>query len=1276
MTYTKKVWLDHILDGNGAVVQQGTPLNAQNLNHLEEGVAQAAAFTAGELGAASAYSGVLQHIPEINTGFIGIAAEHLSGKIYAVNPAQQLNNASFPGAINGLRLGPIDALIAGTKLQVVNYGGLTLGVLFYLPNPPTEGNRDDFVFLEAWRDQTTQAWKTRIRTVAGVDFVTFPEGFSKLPFTSAPYMNTLVTPQGGNDVAAVGTVTNWAYTIFRPASYTAAAAYTGPFSGDIGLYVVGDGSTLSKSALKTYDGYSYAIPLFKVNRRNTGGYSVNNPNGARIYKQIGIVTDADGIAPQATETVNLSSGFTTDGITTGERLFDSFGNLYFEVAAVISSTSLSLKNLRSNTVVGSINPLSLPSLRPDGLFANVIAERDITDLRHKTYLVAPSYEQLLIDGTDRILRGVSQVERKTAQRKTYVGVRKTPLDANHVFYASLDSSVIAEVGGAATALGSGAGTSFFVPAPTGSGLSKGNTSNAGREYTVAAGPSTALTIEFWNKIPVQNLNDKGVFLLYNPADGAASEIRITYDNELLYVRLGSDTYRSIISQSALPLNKWFHIRLVIKGTEIRAYIDGQLKNEYISTVDFSTKSYTRLMLYPHLSAGEYSTNSGTFGAEVPLADVAVSKVDRGATFATLPADYIQGYADVTPALNYQRRINSDAQTSQKSFAAVKVKNGTQESGITVTKGAGTNNAAWEAGDKIKVRGLAGELIGGVIDTDTALARVISLSADGFTATLDDVSKLAVNDVFQLWAGGSTRTITAIDATAKTITVGVAMSTSAVGQFLLEITASTSSPVVRAIISGTSTTVTGTWANLGTNEAEVALGTLPGGLAAQEIIIEYSLNTAAGWGGLYQVYSTILGGEANGKKLVLGNTTVTDDFAGKVAGSTTVNPNKAYSSTGSALATPGAPGTELTQADYNAINIQDSSLKVVTTSTNGQQAQIMITVDLIRAYEDKYGKIPTANILEDKKAWLTANTGFTIYAWAYGSGPSGNKATLSYYESSAWAAPISGMVNTTGAITRLSRSLGITTNIVQADGLAHFIIYADASDGVTASSVFLDYFSIDYFITGKTGYDTLMPENARRDSGPAGMLYVRKTTREVESIFPGNDEDNGIVVIGDYLPTQELASSSLSGLTDVLLDMQGFVTVAGTNKAYGTNNAYANAITRLLGPGHELNYKVDPQSLISTVAYDAANAAGILRYFYADMPHSGNGAAGSVYTDGVPTWCKNIADFLVGTTTLLQYNGELLLRIFLRTRGQSAAVGIGGSGIPYYFRLPGRPLIKL
>lgn len=41
MAYTKTNWLDHVVDGGGQVIQQGTPLSAANLNRMEQGIADA-----------------------------------------------------------------------------------------------------------------------------------------------------------------------------------------------------------------------------------------------------------------------------------------------------------------------------------------------------------------------------------------------------------------------------------------------------------------------------------------------------------------------------------------------------------------------------------------------------------------------------------------------------------------------------------------------------------------------------------------------------------------------------------------------------------------------------------------------------------------------------------------------------------------------------------------------------------------------------------------------------------------------------------------------------------------------------------------------------------------------------------------------------------------------------------------------------------------------------------------------------------------------------------
>lgn len=1274
MQYTKTNWLDHIVDGSGNVVQQGTPLSAGNLGKLEKAAKDALVETAPELAQNKAHSGVLDWAP-LQSGWFSSVPRAEDGGIMVIPGPQYTKD--YP---NMFAVQPFRVLIYG---QVLKLGSLGSGgwVRFDLPAAPAVGERDDLILLEAWRDQTTQDWQVRTRIIAGVDFSTYPvDGLAKNANPSAGDLNQAITAQGGN-ASPVAWVDGWDG--FRKANNTLGTSGW-RLIDDAGLYVAGQNTETSKGRLKTYDGYVFVIPLFKVRRRNSGGFSVTNPNGAKDSVPLQVTTGVS-TTPGVSANFTLKAGQGVN-VKAGDRIYfqcNGASAIYVDVTAVNGDVITGTPSF-SGSWNNNSDFFGLKSDRPDGLFSNIIDERDLLDLRHKVYLAAPSYQQLLIDGLDQHLRGATQPERRKISRKTYVGVRKTPIDGNHTFYASFDGSLTPEVG---TFSNSVSGLRF-TPGPTGAAVTGFSGSNFLSIGVSLNEKTDNFCIDLFYKVPTTFVEE----YLWNlaPASGNSTSLGIMADGQLR-LTLHNPTYDSGIGAGFLTAyrGQYVHIRVDYRSGYRDCYVNGVLK---------ATQNLAGLV-NPVVTTLNIGGIGGYKPATSAIADFSLSSVNRGAIFATLPSDLIAGYADLAPALSYQRRNNSDVLNPQKTYAVAKVQNQTQERGVTVTKGAGVNTAIWEAGDKIKVRGLAGEIIGGVIDSDTALAKVAQTATNVTTFAVDDVSKLAVNDTITILGaeGGlvyGTKTITAVDTNNKTITINSTVNVIA-GQIIAETTASTSSPVVRAIIAGTSTNVPGTWANLGTNEAEVTLGTLPGGLNAADIIIEYSLNMPQGQGGLYQVYANILTGEANGKKLVKGTLAAADDFVGKIAGSTTVNPNKAYFGTNGTTATPAAPGTEFTQADYDAIKSKDNSLKTVSTAVNGQSATALIAIDVIRNYEDRFGKIPGTYSVAEKVAWLRSGivSKLVFSVWAYGAGPTGNKCTLLHWNpAGVVAAPnntwrtSAAIVTTSGAITLLSETAADTqanfhgnpANMIDDAGMLYYLVYAEPSDGVTPSVLYVDHSNIEIHVAAKTGYDMLVPENPRRDAGLAGILYVRRQTREVESLFPGNDEDNGIVVYGDYIPQQEYAAS-LSGTTDLLLGMQGFVTVAGTNRAYGTSS-YANAIARLLGPGDDLNYKVDPQSLASTLAYDQSDVqtSGLLRYFYPELPH-GLGISTGVYTDGIPSWAAKAAEFLVVMPALVLYNGEILLRLTMRKRSGLSVVGLGGVNgitISSYLRLPGRPLMKV
>lgn len=157
-----------------------------------------------------------------------------------------------------------------------------------LLDPPSVASRVDFVFLEVWRyllDTTDVVYKhgnvlyggvnpandlidpaigietsLRIQTqyrirVASTDIESYPSGFDP----------NQVFVQGPLD---------------EPLS-TCSHAYFAQVPGNPGLWRAGVGDSAAQEDLQTVDGYTYAIPMFAVARRNTGNFRTDDrSNGA------------------------------------------------------------------------------------------------------------------------------------------------------------------------------------------------------------------------------------------------------------------------------------------------------------------------------------------------------------------------------------------------------------------------------------------------------------------------------------------------------------------------------------------------------------------------------------------------------------------------------------------------------------------------------------------------------------------------------------------------------------------------------------------------------------------------------------------------------------------------------------------------------------------------------------------------------------------------------------------------------------------------------------
>lgn len=318
--------------------------------------------------------------------------------------------------------------------------------------PPATDNRVDFVFLEAWaclvspnpstanKPSASTVWKygntqfggtnisdditdptiqretskrvqvqyrfrvfgSGVGLSAGVSLNVFPEGFD----------NSLVLGQGAASEPQEGlTFTN---------------LYA---DGDSGLWRSGDGDP--DNGLGTVDGYTYAIPVCAIFRRNSSSYvsvtSSGNPNhngavdrnpnagslsdpltGAKLLSEV--VLD---------ETITNTTTGNVDVVGLVGSNFDEvdLDNIFFTIDDEI------VKLASVNTVSGSINiesrghygtsavghnegtTVKFYSNRPDNKFADQVSADDILDLRHAVNPGDWDYDRLLQNAVSDLIKG-------------------------------------------------------------------------------------------------------------------------------------------------------------------------------------------------------------------------------------------------------------------------------------------------------------------------------------------------------------------------------------------------------------------------------------------------------------------------------------------------------------------------------------------------------------------------------------------------------------------------------------------------------------------------------------------------------------------------------------------------------------------------------------------------------------------------------------------------------------------------------------------------------
>lgn len=340
--------------------------------------------------------------------------------------------------------------------------------------PPASGGRIDLVFLEVWRalvnpNPSTENkpaadsfWKYGNVEYGGTnipDDMTDPEtGFET---TKAVQLQYRIRVFGSGDGSSVA-LDIYPDGLGDPNIFgqgTSSTVVSGlPFTnmrealGDAGLWRAGDGDP--DNSLGTVDGYTYAIPICAVFRRNTSTFTAitnsgsPNHNGAlNRNPSVSLLTDPrEGAKALNTATLNaaivpgqtgiifvdnlVGSGLDDTqlnggaGVTPANPLFVEIEGEIIKVIGVNSAVSpgeltIDAANGRGRFATQDTNhaigaEVNFYNIRPDGLFSDEISEGDIMDMRKSVATDEWDYSEILIHNLASILRGDMKTSYKQA----------------------------------------------------------------------------------------------------------------------------------------------------------------------------------------------------------------------------------------------------------------------------------------------------------------------------------------------------------------------------------------------------------------------------------------------------------------------------------------------------------------------------------------------------------------------------------------------------------------------------------------------------------------------------------------------------------------------------------------------------------------------------------------------------------------------------------------------------------------------------------------------
>lgn len=267
-----------------------------------------------------------------------------------------------------------------------------------------------------------------------------------------------------------------------------------------------------------------------------------------------------------------------------------------------------------------------------------------------------------------------------------------------------------------------------------------------------------------------------------------------------------------------------------------------------------------------------------------------------------------------------------------------------------------------------------------------------------------------------------------------------------------------------------------------------------------------------------------------------------DFTGKTQGNVSTNPHIAYlSNTTKTLNTPTSGWSEVDQTGYGYLVARDDRGVATSTNVSGNIPQFMFTMDVPTAVETLAPSIFEGMSVAEVVAYIKSNfVSMTLTLRGKASSPNNKNVNLSIWDGSSW----DPRINKEGIEYAELNLNANDTKYIDDNGKVFVIAYSDSSNGVTPSSIDIDYVGVAIDIS-------MNAQDVLTKAGFVDRSEIQGFASQEDLDAHTIDQSNPHQVTKSQVGLGDVPNYSVASNTEAIEGVAGnkFITPEGVNSFY-------------------------------------------------------------------------------------------------------------------------------